>query len=264
MSLINPSFEQSGNELGEAGSWTYGTITAAENVAPINGSGRESFNQGWWTGPYLVRLRLVVDTTPAQFDVSIGAGQDVEDFSGGWLGNQEYANEMNAGEAAPLESFDTGWGTYHVQLPPGEPALFDGESQAVEDFAGGWRGNENYLLQLGPVEVATFAMGTLNVESFAPYREEVRVTANAADDTLIATAHGFTAAELVTLRLGSESTFGRLPGGLYEDYAYYVHLLTANTFGLALSPGGTPIQIADAGAGYLFARADTQRYWLPE
>lgn len=70
-------------------------------------------------------------------------------------------------------------------------------------------------------------------------------TANASTNKLAVTAHGFIDGNPVTVR----NTGGLLPGGLEEELVYYVVTAAANDFQLALSPGGSAIDLTHAGSG---------------
>lgn len=69
-------------------------------------------------------------------------------------------------------------------------------------------------------------------------------TANAGTDIITATAHGLSAGHLLILT--STTT---LPGGLSPFTIYYVINTTTNTFQLSATPGGSIIDITDAGSG---------------
>lgn len=84
---------------------------------------------------------------------------------------------------------------------------------------------------------------------FAEYRlgltaTATTFTADSSTDTLTATAHGLTNADVLAL-----STSSALPGGLAIDTPYYVVGATTNTFQLAASRGGSAIDITSAGSG---------------
>lgn len=76
----------------------------------------------------------------------------------------------------------------------------------------------------------------------------VQVAANPDNDTLNAPSHGFKNNDRVWIL-----TTGTLPNPL-ESAVYNVVSATASSFKLALTPGGTPVNITTRGIGTLFAR----------
>lgn len=90
---------------------------------------------------------------------------------------------------------------------------------------------------------------TLNGVSDTSVLDKKSFTADAGTDVLTATAHGFVANEAVTVR----NSGGGLPGGLSVATVYYVRDVTANTFKLAATSGGTAINITSNGTGTQYA-----------
>lgn len=69
-------------------------------------------------------------------------------------------------------------------------------------------------------------------------------------EVITKTGHGLSNGHRVQLY---NSTASNLPGGLSSNIAYYVVNATANTFQLALTDGGTPVNITSAGTGSHYA-----------
>ena len=72
----------------------------------------------------------------------------------------------------------------------------------------------------------------------------VGITFTASGAVLTATDHGLNDGEAVTLK-----TTGVLPGNLSNQREYFVVNASTNTFGLALTKGGTAITTSSAGTG---------------
>lgn len=127
---------------------------------------------------------------------------------------------------------------------------------ASRDLAvdGDWRGFEVYVdygdgyipVAQGDV-AATLGASTsaLNLVSDTSVLDTLTFTADSGTDVLTATAHGFSDTQIVTVR----NTGGGLPGGLVIGTNYFVRDATANTFKLALTSGGTAINITSNGTG---------------
>ena len=75
---------------------------------------------------------------------------------------------------------------------------------------------------------------------------QVPFTADPALDTIQDVGHGLAAGQLVVV---ASSGTGTLPGGLAAGTAYYVVDPTADTFKLAATSGGAPLDLTDSGVG---------------
>lgn len=75
-------------------------------------------------------------------------------------------------------------------------------------------------------------------------KPQAAFTAEAATDIITSAAHGLQDNDLVQLTTGTT-----LPAGLSLATDYYIRDRAENTFKLALTPGGTAINITDAGTG---------------
>ncbi len=67
----------------------------------------------------------------------------------------------------------------------------------------------------------------------------------AATDIITATAHGLLYGQRITVA----NSGGALPAGLVASTNYYLRDVTTNTFKVSLTPGGTVVDIGDAGTG---------------
>lgn len=91
-------------------------------------------------------------------------------------------------------------------------------------------------------DVPTFADGAIDVSIAAT--ASANFTADSSTDVLTANAHGLTDGKRVVL-----STTNTLPAGLSIERVYFVRDATTNTFKLALTSGGSAIDITDNGTG---------------
>lgn len=90
-------------------------------------------------------------------------------------------------------------------------------------------------------------LATYSVTGATPRNNNATFTANAGTDTLTSSGHGIQNGELVNF-----TSDGTLPGGIgsWDDgFFYYVVNRTTNTFQIATTPGGTPINITSSGSG---------------
>lgn len=80
-------------------------------------------------------------------------------------------------------------------------------------------------------------------------------TALASTDVCTSTAHGYTD----TTRVQVEAENGTLPAGLADNTTYFIRDSAANTFKLALTSGGSAIDLTTDGNGTLWVAADYKK-----
>lgn len=78
------------------------------------------------------------------------------------------------------------------------------------------------------------------------YPASAAFTADASTDVITSNSHGLSDTNQIAVQTGPGGT---LPGGLSQSTTYFVRDATANTFKLALTSGGTAINITSAGSG---------------
>lgn len=78
-------------------------------------------------------------------------------------------------------------------------------------------------------------------------------TADAGTDVITATAHGLLAGETIRFK-GTD-----LPAGITQSTLYYIISPTANTFQISATPGGSAVNITDAGSGTMLFNAPSKR-----
>lgn len=82
-----------------------------------------------------------------------------------------------------------------------------------------------------------------------------RFTAEADDDTFTSATHGFSDAQAV--RLTASKATDTLPGGFDASTTYYVRDSAADTFKLALTAGGSAINVSSDGTGEAYKYGNT-------
>lgn len=267
MSLQNPSFEQPGDAPGEATGWSHVEVSSTKMVV-FSTTDAEDFAEGWWEGEYRDTVVFVTDTVPALFNTSFSSGQPMEDFNGGWRGNQNYRVSFSGGSSAGVESFSD-WGDSSMVPRPGIAAFFGTPElygDNAEDFEEGWLDNVHYRYVRPPSTAAVFGAGSEEVEKFGPIYPDLQVVAQANPANFFTpippgTPNGLEFTWLVTFVLGET---GRLPGGLSDGLEYYVLAADGpeHTFQISLSPAGEVVQLTDTGAGAFYVRGDPGRFWL--
>lgn len=81
-------------------------------------------------------------------------------------------------------------------------------------------------------------------------------TASASTDLLTCNGHGVSDSDQIVV-----ATSGTLPAVLAASTRYYAVQVTPNSFGLATTPGGQPIDITDAGTGtHTFCKVGSVQY----
>lgn len=136
-----------------------------------------------------------------------------------------------------------------------------GEDNSNTNFAAQRVQQINSLISWGDTTLTgapRILAGDFNIPINYPRAPERSYTADAATDTLTSAGHGFPEDTAVALRTSG----GAAPGGLSTGdslYAtapvYYTRDVTADTFRLAATPGGAPIDITSNGSGSNFVAA---------
>lgn len=94
-------------------------------------------------------------------------------------------------------------------------------------------------------------VGSKTIYSLRDKQEDSQIvfTADSGTDVLTSTAHGYVDGASLTVR----NSGGGLPGGLSAATTYYVRDRTADTFKIALTSGGSAIDITSNGTGTQYA-----------
>ena len=107
-----------------------------------------------------------------------------------------------------------------------------------------------------PLEVNDFNVfqGNSALERYFTFESGTAFTADEPTNVFTITGHGFANGD----RKMMYTSGGTLPAGLSANTVYFVRDVTANTFKLALTSGGTAIDITTAGTGALYIHSATQ------
>jgi hypothetical protein len=288
----NLNFETAGGAAGYASLWHVGVVSSVEEIETYGPDPREpweDFDRGHSNDDYLTLFTWPVgtyspDLQAAMFD---GGVQELEDFEEDW-GNDPYETQFSTGDVQAAlfdtgtesaEDFEEDWtglstyktffvfpvGTYSVDL---QAALFDTGTESAEDFEEDWTGLSTYKTAFvlpvgtfaGDVSPASFDSGGV-AEDFEDFNEvptEYAFTAVAATDVITCAGHPYTNGQQVMLR----SSGGHLPGGLDDETTYFIISAAVGTFSLALTDGGSVVNITSTGAGTHYVRLiDETAYW---
>lgn len=269
----NPGFEDAGASAGLADAWTT-TATAdgtggytASLYADFSGGGdparsAESFAVGWDVDPY---VREVEGGTGAFFNGTTAIELYTYEGFSLWLGSAPYQREVTAGTAATFgaslataETFtDDGWGTgasYVTEVDTG------GTGGPVDGFETGW-GNDAYVTVVSGGDAAEFHKPTVGTDIFESFEhvspDLVFTVPNPSNDTCVTAAvHGKSNGFRVTV-----TSTVRPPAPLADNVPYYFVNASGAGFQVALSQGGSAIDLTDAGLGTHTLHADETAYW---
>lgn len=243
---------------GDAG---LGAIGAKATVTPSGGlrvhtnpGGTVVVDDGTGT-PATVALAPWTDTDGGAYTPGVTEGPTgltpelVEDYEDGWSLNESFLFNWAAVVAGPGEDaadFDTS--------PP----------EAVEDFEEEWRSNEAFSFTMGATTGAVFDTGTGGASEAVEDFEEVNalgvVVVNPGTDIFTKTAHGMSVDQIVTF----ENEGGQLPAGVNAKTNYFLINVTANTFQISATSGGSAIDVTDTGTGTQRVRPDRATFWTTQ
>lgn len=275
--ILNGSFELTRNKPGEPTDWTVtiapGMSAAVGVVAGFTGPetntnvGIEQFDFGWGTAGYLVDPDDGPMGTITVFDAGTTTPADAERFDN-WNNGKPYLFDVNTGislEFTPdipgqsllIEQFDEGWNTASWTAEPTEDVVFD------DSFDVGWS-TDTWAADVVTGTVAMFDGGTVDIESFE----------NAWPDILFfvdVTSNECTAPTMPSFGPPPEGfpvtvvTTGGYPDGLTENRTYYLKNVTPAgggfTFELAITNGGSTVDITSVGDGSHYMHADPAQFW---
>lgn len=118
----NGGFETAGTEPGDASGWSFTEVNSLEEYAGFSVGAFdvawEGFELGWDNDDFMIEFEPA-DVEVALFDDGV-AGltvQEFEDFEEGWLGNQDWSDELvstafavfDSGTPEPFENFEEEW-----------------------------------------------------------------------------------------------------------------------------------------------------------
>lgn len=271
----NLSFEISDGARGAA-SWTHTSEATGEDWATYGAGfgllGVETFEGGW-----LSNESYVFEYQPPELAIALYSALffatplTVEGFEAGWHDNQHRLTttaDFGAAVFGPhtVENFETGWGntTYETAFAGGDlaAASYAPTPNAFENFEAGWKSNQNYATDWGTLSIASptysGARAIVGLEDFEHVKADASFQALATDGTITQIGHGLGVAYRVQL---TESATGTLPLGFSPGLTYYVKtVLTADTFLISTTLGGTTVANSDAGIGVNFVHAPFE-YW---
>lgn len=153
-------------------------------------------------------------------------------------------------------------------LPPFLPAQLvaapydSGTPENVEDFEEEWDSNENYLSEYPlispPLTAAVYDTegSSEPVEDFEEAIADRVFTIDVGNDHLVATSHGLSTNEKITLR--SE---GLLPTDLSPNLTYYASIMHANAFHVSKESGGVDETLTETGFGPHFFKVNPLEFW---
>lgn len=266
--LKNLSFEDAGDEAGEAEFWSSFAYDPAGDYAAWDALyGSEDF-ETWATDNSPLTDAV---TEAAGFEILEDGGTGVtaplESMDSGWPGTDTFTSEVENSEdaafgddAQPYDGFENSW----LSAPFVEEVL-SSTSAPDEDFESGW-GNDAYITDAtappaGPLTTAQFGNSSASVgfENFESVRPAVMASADAANNQLRVASHPF-AGPLYLNRVQLEFT-GLPPEGLQELHDYYVNVVSDTILEL-VEPGDiSPVDITSDGAGTIKIVADPSAYW---
>lgn len=289
MAFGNLSFETAGGAAGYASLWRVvvaSTVEGIETYGPAPREPWEDFDRGFDNDDYLTAFTSA-DVAAASFDSALPTAESVEDFEEGW-GNDTYktsfvwpvgtfSGDLTAAvfdaSTVAYEDFEDGWGNDTYKLifvwPVGtfsadlQAAMFDSGTEGYEDFEEDWTGLLTYKVAFlfpGDIAVATFDSGGApeDYEDFEEVPTEYVLTADPATDEISCIGHPYANGQQVMLR----NVGGHLPGGVDDLTTYFIIDMAIDSFSLALTDGGSIVNITSAGVGTHYVRLlDKTAYW---
>ena len=188
----NGGFETAGTEPGDASGWSFTEVNSLEEYAGFSVGAFdvawEGFELGWDNDDFMIEFEPA-DVEAALFDDGV-AGltvQEFEDFEEGWLGNQDWSDELvstafavfDSGTSEPFEDFEEEWDSNEDwRRYFSEP----GFRIASGDVTAGW-----YRVDLFGQEFAYQATGA---ESRSDVAEALKVLIDAAGFSIVSTRFG--------------------------------------------------------------------------
>lgn len=282
VTFVNLGFEIQGTYAGQAAGWTVSSAVAAGAVAgfgPPLEQGFEDFRGGWLANETDIFAFTAGSIEACEFHLWEQPGlpdvQAWEDFERGWA-NFPFIVTLGGLEAAvfghvlpsPInpETFYGGWPS-DVFITYFDPSFITSAQfvgpKSVEDFADGWKNNQNDITAFVPAThlvVASFGYyaGTQPCEDFeSVYIPRVFLADPSTDELRVWSSHGLLLSDqLVVWNMG-----GRLPAPLAEEQRYEVVLVpTPLTLKVGI-PGGAAVDIQDTGIEVHYLAQDPTKYW---
>lgn len=132
------------------------------------------------------------------------------------------------------------------ELPSGATGIFEVKESGKYDANAIFRAGSWVKTGTGTATIYSFTLDLMTDEGdrLLGVDDPITVTSTFATDLLNATAHGLLDTNKVQF-----STSGTLPAPLKPNTDYFVRDATSNTFKVALTSGGTAINLADDGTG---------------
>jgi len=276
MTLANAGFEDAGANPGDALNWTRSVVSTAEELIDFGGTGlaAENFETAWSNDAFVFEFAgFGTDLTQATYANGSVTPSTREGFEYGWDSNQSYAFGLGSSTFAvfsghAFEGFEAGWGNdsykasfvgYGSDLTR---AVFD--SNNFENFEQGWDNGAYITAFVGFGTDLTRATFKENVtgffaETFEGVALDQLFSVDPSTDVFTATAHGFTNGDKALIIADPSGT---VPEGLSVALTYYIVNKTTDTFKLALTIGGTAVDVRSTGSGGNLVRRDPALYWV--
>lgn len=277
--FANLSFETVGASAGDAASWTLtqaSSVHWAKFASALGGGQRGDDFEYLWGGDNFVNA-LVEPTNEGRMMFSSPANpQRVDTFEINWSNDgfqfafsggafAEFANRL-VPPPDPFEGFEGEWSNtdfiFAFASPDLDRDLFNLGTEQADDLEDGWN-NDAYVFAFAGGGAAVFAMSdgsTPPYESFEDFVPDLLIAAVLLNGTITINGHGLSNGAKVTVFIAIDN-LSQLPKPLASGVTYFVVNVTANTFGLSATNGGSQITFDDGGAGTNYVRTDTSKSW---
>lgn len=275
----NLSFETVGDSPGLAASWTSTFVSSFEAIADYGTTPApwETFEAGWDNDSFLFSFTPGDISEASYGTVIVDLVKAVENFEELWSGNESYVTSLDSPEPEAakfgtgldaFEAFESEWDSNENWT---NAFVGIGTDLSAADYDSGTGGQQDETFTTwAPGYVTSFvgvgtdlsaarydgASGPL-YETFAAEQAPREFSVDISSDVLtLAGTNPF--ADNDAAFVSAEATF---PTPLQSSLKYFVRDTSGVTNKLALSPGGTAIDITAVPAGRVFLTGDPSLFW---